>query len=378
MNILKTNKNLIIIVASLILFCIISIISIYSSKFIVSNEYNNLYIKQICWYIISVLFLFLILKFKVRPLLKFSYIIYFINIVLLILVLIFGTEINNARSWFEIPYLGNFQPSELMKISLILVLSKVSEEFYYKEHKDLKLELIFIIKVFILTLIPSFLTFIEPDTGTVIFFLLIMLSVLFISGLRLRWFIGFISILIIIAVIFFIVYFNFKDTFVNIFGHSFFYRIHRVLDWTNSSGMQLENSLIAIGSSHIIGNGFSNTPIYFPEPYTDFIFSVFTSNFGLLGGLFLIAIIITFIYSIFYTAIKDKDIINKLLIGGILICLIFAYIQNISMTIGILPIMGITLPFISYGGSSLVTYFIMIAIVISIIIDRNNKNSKNL
>ncbi len=361
-------KNLFIILFSLIIFFIISVFSIYSSKFIVNSEFNNLYIKQICWYIISFFIMIIVIKIKNIRLLNYSYIIYALNICLLILVLIFGNEINNAKCWFTIPYLGNFQPSEIMKISLILVLSKIYSNYYYKENKDYKEELKLIIKVFIFTFLPSILTFIEPDTGTVIFYFLIAFSILFISGINYKWFLGFISIIIIVFIIFFVIYFYFKTSFVNIFGHSFFYRINRILDWTNTSGMQLENSLIAIGSSYIFGHGLFNTPIYFPEPYTDFIFSVFCSNFGLVGSIILIIIICLFLFSIINTGIKDKTITNKLLIIGIISCFIFSYVENISMSIGLLPIMGITLPFISYGGSSLFTCFIMIGIIINIII----------
>lgn len=366
MKFIKRYKNILLLTICLIIFFIISILSIYSSKFIVSKEYETLYMKQILWYIFSFILLFILIKIKNRRILKFALPIYIINCILLIMVLFLGDEINNARSWFSIPFIGSFQPSEFMKVSLILVLAKILEDYHFKESRNLKEEIKLIIKVLIVTLLPSILVFIEPDTGIVIFYFLIALFALFIGGLRLRWFLIFFGIIAIFTTVFFIIYFNYKELFVSIFGNSFFYRIHRILDWTNTSGMQLENSLISIGSSGLTGHGINNTPIYFPEPYTDFIFSVFTSNFGFIGACILILTIVLFDLIIINIALKSFKTINKVLIGCILVCFIYAQIQNISMTIGLLPITGIPLPFISYGGSNLLSYFIMIAIIINI------------
>ncbi len=138
--------------------------------------------------------------------------------------------------------------------------------------------------------------------------------------------------------------------------------------------MQLENSLIAIGSSGFLGYGFNNTPIYIPEPANDFIFSVYTSNFGLIGSFFLILLLIVFDIFIINIALKSSKTIDKYLISGILASLVFNQIQNIGMTVGLLPITGIPLPFISSGGSSLIIYFIMI----SLCINAYNKNGYSL
>lgn len=372
MKYLKANKNIILLIFILIIFFIISIFSIYSSKFIVSKDFETLYFKQIIWYIIGFILLIILTSIKNNKILKFAYLIYIINCILLLLVLFFGTSINNARSWFTIPFIGNFQPSEFMKFSLILVLSKVIQNYHFKNEQTLKSEITLVIKTLILTIIPSILVFIEPDTGIVIFYILIFLFTLFTSGLRLRWFIIFFSIIAGFLTAFFIIYFNFKELFVNIFGNSFFYRIHRILDWTNTSGMQLENSLIAIGSAGVLGHGINNTPVYFPEAHTDFIFAVFTSNFGFIGAVILILLILIFDLLLIRTALKTSKTINKIIIGGILICFIYAQIQNIAMTIGLLPITGIPLPFISYGGSNLIVYFIMIAIIINIMKEEKN------
>ena len=162
------------------------------------------------------------------------------------------------------------------------------------------------------------------------------------------------------------IYFFNENLFIDIFGTSFYYRIERFFMWKNGIGLQLENSLSAIGSSGILGHGFNNTPIYFPESSTDFIFAVFASNFGFLAVCFFILIIILFDLYILNLMRKKMTFNNKIILSGILGMLLFQQIQNIGMTIGLLPITGITLPFISYGGSSLISYMIVGGLIINI------------
>ena len=140
----------------------------------------------------------------------------------------------------------------------------------------------------------------------------------------------------------------------------------RITNWTNTDTLQLKNSLIAIGSSGIKGHGINKTPIYFPEMQTDFIFSVFASNTGLIGSISLIIIMIYFDLTLINYSNKTSNITDKYAIAGIIGVLLFQQVYNISMTIGLLPIMGITLPFISYGGSSLLSYMLLLGMIFNI------------
>lgn len=365
----KKNKiiNIILLYFILITLMIISIFTIHSATNILNKFYDHLYLKQLLWYLISFIIMIFILKLKNNNLLKYSSHLYIIGIILLIVVLIFGNEINSSKCWLEIPHLGSFQPSEFMKLPLILVLARILNEYHFEEKKTFKKESKLILKCFIITLIPSLLVFLEPDTGIVIFYIFIFFSMLFICGIRKIWFIIFTILILLISSTFFILYFNYKNIFINIFGNSFFYRIHRILDWTKTSGMQLENSMIAIGSSSVFGKGYNNTQIYFPEPHTDFIFAVFTSNFGFLGSLTLIILIFSFIFILLKIGKHNTKTINKMLIIGISTCFIYPFIWNISMTMGLLPITGIPLPFISYGGSNLIINIILFTIIINIV-----------
>lgn len=360
----KVEKNILI---PLILFAIISVITIYSTRSLLSSDLQNLYLKQILWYSIGFFIAFLMMTFGNKFLYNNAYIFYIVGVLLLILVLFFGREINNAKCWFVIPYIGSFQPSEFMKIFLIITLARMIGDFNAERRdNDINEEFRFLIKVLIVVGIPSVLTFIEPDTGAVLIYFIITIVMLFTSGFKSRWFLITLLIILLFGGSFLAIYFLDKDLFIKVFGTSFFYRMDRILNWSNSSGLQLTNSITAIGSAGGLGHGFNHTPIYFPEMQTDFIFAVYASNFGFLGVIILISLLIYFDTNIISLASKTTNSYDKFTIGGIISVLLFQQIQNISMTIGLLPIMGITLPFISYGGSSLLSYMILVGMLFNI------------
>ena len=360
----KIDNSLLVI---LILFATISVISIFSAQSLLSDNYNNLYIKQIMWFGVGFILAYFIMFIGNNILLKNYKLLYIIGIISLILVLIFGKEINYAKCWFVIPGIGNVQPSEFMKIILIITLANMINKFHEDyNNPTIKQECIFLLKSIFVVLIPSLLTFLQPDTGVVLIYLLITLVMLFVSGIRYRWFVILISILLATIGTVLIIYFINTDLFIKVFGTDFFLRVDRLLDWSSGSGYQLENGLTAIGSSGLMGHGFNHTPIYIPEPQTDFIFAVFTSNFGLIGAILLIGLIIFFAIKLILIAINSSKNINKYLISGIIGMLIYQQFQNIGMTLGLMPITGITLPFISYGGSSLLSYMIMVGIIFNI------------
>ena len=359
----KVEKSLVIV---MILFFIISIITIYSAGFVdVGNA--QLYQKQVMWYVCGTIFVFFIMFIGNSFFIRNSFFLYLAGNIMLVLLLFFARPINDAKCWFEIKGIGTIQPSEFMKIILILFLSKQIEEFKRKKkNPTVKEEFFFLLKILLIVAIPSFLTFLQPDTGVVLIYLLITLVMLFIAGIRLRWFI----ILILFAAVgvgsILFIYFQEQDLFIKFFGTSFFLRIDRLLDWGNKSGFQLEHGLYSIGSAGLVGHGIRNTPLYFPEAHTDFIFAVYASNFGLLGSLFLLCLIIFFDLKLIQTALKADTNIYKYITAGIVGMLIYQQVQNIGMTFGVIPITGITLPFISYGGSSLLSYMLMVGILFNI------------
>lgn len=357
----------------IIIFATISILTINSASTYISSSMGNLVLKQLIWYGIGIILTFIIMHFKNEYLYRHAYILYIIFCLSLLLLLFFGTPINNSKCWFTIPGIGNFQPSEFMKIVLMLTLSVMINNFRIQyNNPTIRQEALFIFKTLVIVLIPSVLTFMQPDTGAVIMYLVIYFCMMFTSGIRMRWFIicAILGVLCIGGVMG--TYFLNSDLFMKLFGTNLFYRIDRVFNWKSGSGLQLENALASIGSAGLLGHGYNKTPIYFPESGTDFIFAVFASNFGFIGSIFLVSLILVFDIKLIRLINKEILTTDKYTLVGIIGCLVFQQVQNIGMTIGLLPITGITLPFISYGGSSLLSYMLMIGIILNITRDNNS------
>ena len=377
MKILKNNK---VYIMFMFLFIILSFFSIYSASMYLSPTLGKLYYKQIFWYLIGIFLIILISKVKLKNLYRYSIFFYAINVILLVGLLLFTKSINGSKSWYVLYGIGSIQPSEFMKISLILFNSYIIYSFYKKE-KEITLgkEFLLITIILITLIIPSILTFLQPDTGSVIIYFVISFTMLFVSGINKKWFIYIFIIFSIFVAFFLYLYFYNENFFIKIFGSNFFYRMDRIVNWNSGNGMQLNNSLISIGSSGLFGHGFNNTPMYFPEAGTDFIFTVYASNFGFLGCVCLLVFFGIFDIYLINVTKNIYSLQDKYTVIGILSVIFYQQVQNIGMTIGLLPITGITLPFISYGGSSLLSYMILLGIVINIInTDKKKKAYKSI
>ena len=324
------------------------------------------------WYGVGWILVYILMKLKNEYLYRHTWILYVFGNLLLLGLLLFAEPINNSKCWFIIPGIGSIQPSEFMKIFLMLALATMIHNFRSDyDNPTIKEEFIFIFKTLIIVLIPSILTFLQPDTGCVLMYLVIYISMMFTSGIRLRWFlISFLIIFLLLGSIG-LLYFYKEDVFIKIFGTSIYYRLERVFNWQEGSGLQLENALAAIGSAGFFGHGYNKTPIYFPESSTDFIFAVYASNFGLFGVIILLGIIIYLDINIIMLTRRTIQDTDKFIVAGILGMLIFQQIQNIGMTVGLFPITGITLPFVSYGGSSLLSYMLIVGILLNISVKEN-------
>lgn len=360
----KVDKSILI---SIILFFIISIVTLYGASSILPDTMSHLMTNQIIWYVAGFAIAYIVMTVGNTYIYRISVFLYIFGILSLIGLFFFGISINDARCWYEIKGIGTIQPSEFMKIILIIInasmISKFNDEF---PNPSVHEEFMFLIKIGVIVLIPSILTFMQPDTGVVLIYLLITFVTLFISGIRYRWFVLIFGILFLFVGSVLLIYFISQDLFIKIFGTSFFLRVDRLLDWSNQSGYQLENSLSSIGSAGLTGHGIANNPIYFPEAQTDFIFAVYASHFGFVGSTLLIALLTFFDIKLIMLALKTNKLINKYVIAGVVGMLIYQQVQNIGMTFGLLPITGITLPFISYGGSSLLSYMLAMGLIFNI------------
>ena len=309
-------------------------------------KYTDSITKQLIFYGIGFLIFFGVSKMDKRLIFKTIIPIYIILNVLLLYLLLFGTSINGSKAWINLGFFS-FQPSELMKITLIILLSLIIST----KEKYLVISLI-------VTLIPSVLTFLEPDTGNVIFYFVILFAVLILKIKNIRKIIPYIFILVIGIFLFMGLYFGNKSLFVKIFGSSFFYRMDRVVNLFSSS-YQLDMALMNMGVSGFLGN---NAVSSIPEATTDFAFSLLVSLNGFVGtSIFLI--INFYLDMLIIRKIDNTDIIMQYITFSFLFMKIFQSSIHILMNIGLLPITGITLPFISSGGTSLLTYFFALGLI---------------
>ena len=354
----KYDKLLLI---AVILICIFGIIMIYSASSIWAEyKYNDpfKFVKaQSIFFIIGLLFIFILSKFNIDILYKKANLILLICFILLVLVLIpgIGTIRNGSRSWFGIGSLG-IQPSEFAKIGLIIFVAKYLAN-NQKNVKDIKkgvLPILLVIGVFFA------LIMLEPDFGTAMVIVLTLIVMIFISGVKLSFFIK-IGILGLLGIVGLIIVAP--------------YRMERIVSFLNpwvdplGSGYQIIQSLYAIGPGGLLGQGFLNShqkQFYLPEPQTDFIFSIISEEFGFLGILIVTSFIAFIFYRIIKIALKENNLFKKYLAFGLGFGIIIQSLLNIAVVIGLIPVTGVTLPFLSYGGSSLLISMISIGIILNI------------
>lgn len=345
---------------------IASFFCMYQAKFI-KDIYQSHLTKQILWFVVGMLLILLFQKLKIKFFFHYSFYLYLFGLLLLFLVLFFGKEVNGAKAWFHFK-IFNFQPSEFMKIALLLYLSKITTDFKLGKRK----EFYYIVQCAFVVLIPSLLVFLEPDTGAIIMYLFILLSVLVLSGIKKRWFIIAFLFAIIVGGSFIYLYIFKQDLLIDLIGTSFFYRMDRLINFKDGSGMQLNNALATIGNAGIFGHGIQQELLYVPEFPTDFVFTLSISIFGFVGGFILILCYFTLTCFFVNKLFSVKQLEYKLFLHGFIYIFLYQQIQNIFMNLGLMPIMGIPLPFLSYGGSNMIVYFIFLGFILNMIKKKNN------
>ena len=318
--------------------------------------------KQFMWFIISMVALYFLVAVDYSVIYRYVPIFYWGSVILLLCVWIpgIGVKVNGARGWINIG-ISNLQPAELAKFGIILMVAKLLEEMDYNNLRN-------IIKIGIYCMIPVSLILIQPDMGMTMVCFFIVLGMLFIAGLDRRIIIGGFSALLIGVV----VLWN--------SGLILPHQKARITAFmnpetdTSAQGYQLNQSLIGIGSGGVVGTrpsldpevspGYAGTHV--PEIQTDFIFAAIGEQWGFLGAMLLLLLYGILITKMINIARKAKDRFASLVCIGLVSYFLFAITQNIGMTIGLIPITGITLPLISYGGSSLLTTTMAVGLVLNI------------
>ncbi len=359
---MKKDKILFITTIILSLF---GLLMIYSASYIWAEyKYNNPYkfvINQAIFLIIGIILMLIISNINHKIYKEKANIILLFSLALLILVLIPGIGVvrNGSRSWFGIGPFG-IQPSEISKIGLTIFVAK----YLSTNDREKKVTKNFVLPILLIIMLDFGLIMLEPDFGTGMIIVCSLIALIFVTGTNFGIFIklGLIGILGIIGLIIVAPY-----------------RLKRITSFLNpwsdplGSGFQIIQSLYAIGPGGLLGFGFLNSRqkhFYLPEPQTDFIFSIISEEFGFLGIFIITSLFLIIFYRCIKVAIETEDLFSKYLAFGISFTLIFQTLLNLMVVVGIIPVTGVTLPFISYGGSSLLVSMIGIGIILNI--SKNN------
>ena len=343
---------------SCILQTMLGLVMITSSSYIWA-EYKfsdpfKFFKSQFVFFIISIVIMIFVSKIDYEIYFKKSKQLFLISLLLLILVLIpgIGTVRNGSRSWFGIGSFG-VQPSEFMKLSMIIFLSKYLSLNGKKVKKNCIPALLIILLIFALIML-------QPDFGTGIVIVMIGISLLYIAGVNMKIFFK-LGILGVIGIIILIIIAP--------------YRLKRIISFLNpwsdplGSGFQIIMSLYAIGPGGLFGYGLGNSRqkhFYLPEPQTDFIFSIILEELGFLGCILVIGLFLLIIISGLIISKRCNDLFSKYVSFAITFWIAFQSILNLCVVVGLIPVTGVTLPFLSYGGSSFLTFYIGIGIILNI------------
>ncbi|MEH7076330.1 FtsW/RodA/SpoVE family cell cycle protein [Neobacillus drentensis] len=367
----KLDYNLVFI---LILMFLASCLAIYSAQ--ASGQYKeNFLIKQIFWYAVGSGIITGVMTLDSDQLRKLTWYAYGFGLLLLGFLIVapesIAPVINGAKNWFKIPGVGTLQPSEFVKIFLILALARTIEDHHLKHQlKTMQTDFWLLVKLGVVTMAPLALI-IKQDLGTSLVFLAILLGMIFISGISWKLLTPLFSVgVVLIGTIFYFVLWNpaLLEKYLGVKQYQF-NRIYSWLDpysYQGSDAYQLTKSLLAIGSGQTGGKGLGNREVYLPESQTDFIFSVVGEEYGFIGASVLISLFFLLIYHITKVGMETKNNFYTYICVGVISMITFHVFQNVGMTIGVLPITGIPLPFISYGGSALMGNMFGLGLIFSI------------
>ena len=339
------------------LFISITILSIMGLLFLYSASQENVetIVKQSLFVVFGLILMFILSQIEPDFYKNNALLFLIISIALILLTMAFGKEVNGAKRWLDLGFF-TLQSSEIVKITLPVFLAA----YLYNKHLPISLLNTFISMIVIIIIVN--LVRIQPDLGTSLVIFIAGLYILFLAGLSWR-FIGASFTILILSIPF--IWNNFLEPFQR-------QRILTLLDPTADpygSGWNITQSKIAIGSGGIQGKGYGSGSQahldFLPETATDFIFAVIAEEFGFIGVCVLLLVFFFIIFRCLYLALNARDRFCRLTIGGLSLLFISTIFINLAMVVGIIPVVGMPLPFISKGGSSLLSFYIAFGIIIS-------------
>lgn len=338
---------------------------------------------QIAWFAVGAVAAAIVMQLDRKTLYHFAPVAYGFGLVLLVLVLIFYDRelavTNGAHSWITIGPLS-LQPSELMKVAYIIMMAYLVQG-YNDEGRRLgiedmvmmervKFDARFLLKITLWTIPPVALIIAQNDLGTTLVFLMMFIGVIFVSGIT--WYIilpAFLSFAVIALILIILVVYQ-RDLLYALGFQD--YQFARIDSWLNPFGnsanesYQLAQSLKAIGSGGLLGKGLGQFQVHVPVRESDMIFSTIGENFGFLGSSFVILLYFILIFQMISVAFRAHDAFYASMVSGVVMMFTFHIVENIGMSIGLLPLTGIPLPLISAGGTALLTSMLSIGLILSI------------
>ncbi|TGD24951.1 rod shape-determining protein RodA [Companilactobacillus suantsaicola] len=362
------------IIFSVMMLAIIGLMSIYVATIQDSQNPLRNVISQLAWYVLGAIIIVIIMQFDAEQLWQVATIAYFFGLALLVLVLIFYSRAyaanTGAKSWFAIGSF-TFQPSEVMKPAFILMLGKVITNHNSEYSHTIKNDFMLLGKLLLWTLPVMVLLKLQNDFGTILVFVAILGGMILVSGID--WRILLIGFLIVAVVGGTALLFATTDWGRQILGNFGFrsYQFARIDSWRNPSadttenGYQIWQNMKAIGSGQLFGKGFNVSNVYVPVRESDMIFSVIGENFGFVGSCVLILLYFLLIYQMVQVTFDTKNEFYAYVSTGVIMMILFHVFENIGMSVGLLPLTGIPLPFISQGGSALLGNMIGIGLIMS-------------
>ncbi|CAM3503257.1 FtsW/RodA/SpoVE family cell cycle protein [Marinicrinis lubricantis] len=368
------------IVIILLCFMVISTLLVHSA---IANQpkFSDYDQRNLIVYAAGFVVFFATIFLDYRLLMKVSPVFYGIGLVLLVAVYFLGTDINGAQGWFELPGGFSFQPAELMKLAIIMLLA-----YLLSKKNGEQLGLIRDAAPYsLVAFIPFALVMAQPDLGNAIIYMIILVGMLWIGNLKLKYVLGGIIVFVAFMASFLFLYQTYHDDIYKYLeqkGNSHWMtRIDTFLnpDEVSSDAIyHVYHSKIAIGTGGLTGEGYLQGDWvekgFVPYMYSDSIFAVIGEEFGFIGSSILLLLYFLLIYRMIIISLQASHISGAYMIVGIVSMFVFQVFENVGMLIGLMPLTGITLPFISYGGTSLLINMLSIGLVMSVKVHQEKKS----
>ncbi len=345
----------------ILLICTLGVVEIYSTTY--NTKFNGAHVRQIYWIMAGLAVMLTMSLINYQVLLEKAHWFYIAAVLSLLAVALFGKKYLGARRWIQLPGGQHFQPSEWVKLVLILALAK-----YFSGESDREASLSDIVKAGLIAGVPMLLVLKQPDLGTALTYLPVMIMALFLGGIQFRH----AAIIVVVAGVLMPAAWIYgpklhlvkqyqKDRLTSF--------LHPEAD-SQGSGYQLEQSKIAVGSGGIWGKGIrkgtQTQGSFLPEPHTDFIFAAWSEEHGFVGAVLLLLLYFLVLMRLIHNAQTAPDSSGGFVVMGVVAVLLFHILVNAGMVVGFMPVTGIPLPLMSYGGSSVLFMFLALGIVMNI------------